>query len=220
MGTNIERPDDTPRCRRSRIRRLFVILIVIGFAVPCVYLLAWIQRHQRHRRTYERIEDVIVSLEDRCPDDVPRTHWYFAVGWTENALGNCLAVSEYLVDTNNSEEQFSQFASELEHRAREKVGPETIEWIWDQIERISTCGKHYSDNWRPVRNGRFKEPDCEWAGMPQSQWSYASTANSRVFHRHGCPSISTLSWRQITVRFGDRQSAIDSGFSPCPECKP
>ena len=47
-----------------------------------------------------------------------------------------------------------RFADELEHRIQGPVDLKTIDWIWDEFERISKYGTHYSDEWRPGRGIR------------------------------------------------------------------
>lgn len=44
--------------------------------------------------------------------------------------------------------ELQRFADELEHRLRGPVDLKIIDWIWDEFERISKYGKHYSDEWR------------------------------------------------------------------------
>ena len=107
----------------------------IGCAVPFLLVVAlalsfWyvkIQPYQRHRSTFDRVLDTIVSIADRSPEDVSPEHWDYALGWTVNAMSNCLAVPEWLTDRENGETQFSRFADELEQRAQGRMGPETIE---------------------------------------------------------------------------------------------
>ena len=50
--------------------------------------------------------------------------------------------------------ELQRFADELEHRIHGPVDLKTIDWIWDEIERISKYGKKYSDDWRPGRGIR------------------------------------------------------------------
>ena len=42
-------------------------------------------------------------------------------------------ISVFLVDEHDGEEQFEQFADELEERVQGRVGVETIDWIWDEM---------------------------------------------------------------------------------------
>jgi hypothetical protein len=101
-------------------------------------------------------------LGDRCPANVPPKQWESALGYTWCAKCNCLEVPDYLIDRQEGEKQFARFAEELERRSEGQVGPETIMWIWDEIERLSTCGKWCAQAFRPTCNGRLKEPSTEW----------------------------------------------------------
>jgi hypothetical protein len=62
------------------VRSLLVLVVVV--AIPCSSLGEWLHRSLQHRKTLERIEDVLVELEDRYPDGVPSKHWDNALQWT------------------------------------------------------------------------------------------------------------------------------------------
>lgn len=95
------------------------------------------------------------SLEERCPDDVLEQDWDGAIFLTRNAIHNCLAVREFLIKRDGVEDEFFQFADELERRAQGDVGPDFFEHFWDEVERLSVFGKRYSEAYRPVKEGRF-----------------------------------------------------------------
>jgi len=194
-----------------------LLILTVAVAIPCSWLGAWVNQYREHRRAFERIEDVVADLEGRYPDGVPPKHWDNALYWTWNALGNCLAVPDFMIDEKDPEKQFVRFADELEQRAKGRVGPETIDWIWDEIERLSKGGKYYSERWRPVHNGRLDERDGE---KPVESFPFVSTAGSRIFHKRDCPLISKLSWREKNRWYETREAANGSGVSPCPTCNP
>ncbi len=195
-------------------------LLVVG-ALAFAFWFMVIHPRLQHRRTVERVEDVVKSLEDRCPKGVPPKHWYNAIGWTWNTIGNCLCVREFLVDDRDAEEKFSRFADELEQRAQGAVGPEIIIWFWDEVERLSKNGKWYSDRFRPVKDGRLVDPgNSEWTGIPESSTPFVSTAGSRVFHKLECPLVVNLNWRQRSTHYSSREAALQCGMQPCPECNP
>jgi hypothetical protein len=50
-----------------------------------------------------------------------------------------------------------RFEGELKQRLSGLVTLETIDWIWDEIVRLSRNGRSYSDNYRPTRPERLKE---------------------------------------------------------------
>jgi hypothetical protein len=124
----------------------------------------------------------------------------------------------FLLDAHDKEERFQHFADELEVRLRSPVDVETIDWIWDEIERLSNNGKRYSDDFRPVRNGQLKEPDGT-LGWPGRKSAFVSSAHSTVFHKAGCASAAKIPWRD-RIDYGTREMAIESGKRPCAECRP
>jgi hypothetical protein len=126
-------------------------------------------------------------------------------------------VPEFLFDEKDSQRQFVRFADELEHRVQGGVGPETIDWIWDEIARLSKFGTTYSEKWRPVHGGRLEERDGD---MPRSRYPFVSTAGSHVFHKRDCPPVSRLPWRQVNTHYSARDAAIGRGMSPCTSCNP
>jgi type III secretory pathway component EscS len=197
------------------IRSLLILMLTA--AIPLSWVAARLYQFQQHRHTLERIEDLLVELEGRYPDGVPPKHWDNALAWTWNAKANCLQVPDFMFDENDSQKQFVRFADELEQRAKGQGGPETIAWIWDEIERLSKIGKTYSDKWRPVHGGKLDGQDGE---MPTSQYPYVALVDSSVFHKRDCPLVSKLPWRQLTTHYSTREAAIGGGKSPCTTCNP
>jgi hypothetical protein len=200
-------------------RMLWVIGVPLAVLILLV-LAGWyvlLRPIQQHRAIYERVEDAVESLEDRCPASIAPQKWYCAVGWTKIALGNCLCVREFLKDGQDIEEDFSRFADELERKVQGKVGPETIAWVWDEIERLSKGGKSYSDRFRPMTDGQLKEPDMNWTSIPKPP--FTASHGSSIFHRTRSECVTKL-------RHGDRRwystygSAIQDGKQPCPVCQP
>jgi phosphatidylserine/phosphatidylglycerophosphate/cardiolipin synthase-like enzyme len=55
-------------------------------------------------------------------------------------------------------------------------------------------------------------PDGQPAG-------YLASANSQVFHRAGCRSVSKIAGKNLAV-YATRDEAIAAGKKPCAECKP
>lgn len=196
--------------------RSSLMLIAAVVAIPCNWAGEQIYRYGQHRRVVERIEDVVDELAERYPDGVPPKHWDNAVFWTWNAIGNCLAVPDFFFDEKDAQGQFVRFADELEQKAKGQVGPETIDWIWDEIVRLSRIGQSYSDKWRPVHGGRLDEVE----GDKLHPYSLVSTTGSRLFHKRDCPLVSKLPWREKSRSYSVREAAIESGMSPCPSCNP
>jgi len=120
-----------------------------------------IEPGERHRRTYVQINEAVSSLADKRPPDVSKRQWSFVIGWTMNAVSNCCAVKEFIVDSD----RFHQFARELDREVERDVDMATIDWIWDQFEQFSKYGKTYSANWRPTTPERLKESEYTSTGI-------------------------------------------------------
>ncbi len=194
-----------------------LLILMLATAIPLSWVAARLYQFRQHRHILERIEDALVELENKYPDGVPPKHWDNAMAWTWNAKANCLQVPDFMFDENDSQKQFVRFADELEQRANGQIGPETIDWIWDEIVRLSKIGKTYSDKWRPVHGGKLDEQDGE---MPMSQYPFVALVDSSVFHKRGCPLVSKLLRKQMTSYYKTRADALVGGKSPCTTCNP
>ncbi len=87
-----------------------------------------------------------------CSTPQARNQWENFVGWTLNAHGNCLTFHR-----NIPADEMMRFEAELRQRLAGTVSLETIDWIWDEIVRLTPEGQRYSDNWRPTLPERLKE---------------------------------------------------------------
>ena len=140
------------RHARSSLRLELLTAALITVSICTVVYVTWIKPIHDHQRWFFRVNASIKSLATRRPPGVDQERWTQAVLWTLNANGNCCAVAEFLKTRDRAELQ--RFADELEHRIHGPVDLKTIDWIWDEIERISKYGKKYSDDWRPGRGIR------------------------------------------------------------------
>jgi hypothetical protein len=50
-----------------------------------------------------------------------------------------------------------RFERELNRRLKGPVDLQTIDWIWDEMARLTPNGKTYSDSYRPTTPERLKE---------------------------------------------------------------
>jgi hypothetical protein len=94
----------------------------------------------------------IESLAKKRPPDVSRKQWENVVDWTLNAHGNCLTFHRGI-----PADEMAGFEAELKRRLSGTVNLATIDWIWDEIVRLTPNGRRYSDNWRPTTPERLKE---------------------------------------------------------------
>ena len=128
---------------------LLIILVALSMA-----LWRWkIEPIQHHGRLFNHARVSIENLVLHRPPGVTRAQWQYVVGWTLNAHGNCCSFYG-AVDLDG----LARFSRELDDRIeRDSVDMGTIDWIWDQYERISRVGPEYSRRFRPTRPDRLAE---------------------------------------------------------------
>jgi hypothetical protein len=127
----------------------------IGLCVLTAGALIWFrmtQPLQRHSEFYHRVRADLETLAKKRPPNVTRKQWEQIVGWTLNAHGNCLASQQ-----NMPPEEMNRFEAELTQRLQGTVDLGTIDWIWDEIVRLTSSGRTYSDRWRPTSPEKLKE---------------------------------------------------------------
>lgn len=158
--------------RRGRLlrRSLIAAFACFVFGGVCFWVIVLEPIH-RYNQCNRRIRATFESLKPRRPDNLTRRQWAGVVGWTMNAGSNCLGYdlhwpndSTGFTDALNKLEQFEK---ELNHRFAGPVDIETIDWIWDELARITKYGKRYSDNYRPTLPERLEEfaAGNPWAGI-------------------------------------------------------
>jgi hypothetical protein len=136
--------------RHARFSLLEILVSALITAGICTMVfVTWIKPIRDHQRWFFRVHASIKSLATRRPPGVDQEQWTQAVLWTLNADGNCCTVADFLKTRDRAELQ--RFADELERRIDGPVDLKTIDWIWDEFERISKYGKTYSDKFRPGR---------------------------------------------------------------------
>ena len=62
-------------------------------------------------------------------------------------------------------------------------------------------------------------PTATQTPAPSDEGCYMGNANSRVFHRMDCSSLSRTA-DENKVPFSSRQEALDAGYTPCGRCEP
>ena len=140
------------RQARSSLRLEILLSALITAGISTIVFVTLIKPTLDHRRWFNQVDASIESLATRRPPGVDQDQWMLAVLWTQNANANCCAMAEFLKTRDRA--ALERFADELEHRIQGPVDLKTIDWIWDEFERISKYGKHYSDEWRPGRGIR------------------------------------------------------------------
>jgi hypothetical protein len=131
-----------------------------GCLVAAIFLLAggvafWlriVEPIRRHNEFCEKVRADFKSLAKKRPPNVSRKQWENVVAWTLNAHANCLTFHR-----NIPPDEMVRFEAELKQRLAGPVSLETIDWIWDEIVRLTPGGQRYSDDWRPTLPERLKE---------------------------------------------------------------
>jgi len=98
-----------------------------------------------HSSQYERMTAGFEALRFRRPLEISAAEWDHQLRWLHNLAGNCLCVDRY-VPTRT----LGQLADDLERRIAGEVDLRTVDWIWDEVARVSTIGPGYSERFRPT----------------------------------------------------------------------
>src|SRR5262245_41145382 len=98
---------------------------------------------RRHTQTFRRLEAAIDFLRHRAPADIPAQVWEPASMWTGNAcLDVCSAPESIRLD------EFQRFTAEVESKVQGDVGLDTLDWMWDRLERTGSRGRRYVERHR------------------------------------------------------------------------
>ena len=107
---------------------------------------------RRQTRFTNSVQHDLESLFLKRPKDITPRQWRGVVEWTLNAQVNCLRFQKSI-----KREDIDRFERELKERVAGPVDLKTIDWIWDEIARISMQGKRYAETWRPTTAERLAE---------------------------------------------------------------
>jgi len=133
--------DPSAKLRRYQfsLRTLLIVVLVLALILS-VGKTVWItvirpkMERERYLTSCRNAHSCLDRLAQKRPADVTREDWEYMVGWTYNAKANCLECYERIEDYP----RFHRFIGEFEERLDREVGIETIDWIWDEIEAISS----------------------------------------------------------------------------------
>jgi hypothetical protein len=115
---------------------------------------------RRHLAFSQAVRAEFEALAKKRPPNVTRKQWENVVAWTLNAKANCIDFAHRIPQGERD-----RFLAELRERVRGPVDLATIDWIWDEIIRLTPGGQRYSDNWRPTSPERlqeFEEGNLTW----------------------------------------------------------
>lgn len=134
---------------------LIPIVLLVGIAGATgglAYALAFVPH-----RLFRNVDADLRNLAKQRPSHIPPGEWEFAVGWTLNLHANC-GVPYGGVKVRD----LRAFQTRLRSKMGEPVDMSTIDWIWDEYERITRLGVNYSQKHRPTRSPHLAKavPGC------------------------------------------------------------
>lgn len=141
----------------SRVLIALTVYLVVGGGAFWLWVFDPAMRHAEFCRATKA---EFASLAKKRPPTVTRKQWENVVAWTLNAHGNCITIARNMPQADRD-----QFLAELQERLRGPVDLATIDWIWDELVRLTSGGRSYSDNWRPTAPERlreFEEGNISW----------------------------------------------------------
>jgi hypothetical protein len=134
---------------RSVLKLALALMVVV---IGTLAIFVW--RETSHRQMCDQVLADVWSLAKKQPQGITAAEWHHFIRWTNNDVANGLASPTWV-----SRRDLVRFADELHRRVEGKVDINTIDWIWDEIARISKYGQSYSDQFRPTtpeRREQFK----------------------------------------------------------------
>jgi hypothetical protein len=129
---------------RLTVRRMIVAAIILATSSMLAIVCRSLYQHREHLAWYHRIEERIVRLAKKRPQEVSPNQWAYDIHWTWNLHCNCGTPDQF--DGNERE----RFLAEFDRRLEGRVDLGTIDWIWDEFSEHSRCGGWYSRNFRPT----------------------------------------------------------------------
>jgi hypothetical protein len=138
----------------TRVQRSLLLVFAVGVAVPCVSFQAWaIIPTIGHKEFCDATRAELKTLAEKRPPDVTPRQWDEVVFWTLNLHANCI-----MSNMRMPRAERAKFLAELRERLSGPVDLKTIDWIWDEVVRLSPgCGKTYSERHRPTTPERLRE---------------------------------------------------------------
>ena len=125
---------------RSCLGLLAASVFALGM---CIWLLV-LRPQQQHMDWYRMVEDRMLTLATKRPDDVSPQLWAFCLHCTWNLHTNAGGYNDFDMAAKG------EFLAEFDRRLNAKVDLGTIDWIWNQYVEHSHGGLSYSKH-RPTK---------------------------------------------------------------------
>jgi hypothetical protein len=143
-------------------RRYWLALVTcLAIAGAAVWLGLFIDSNQRHTDFCSATRAELETLANKRPPGLTRNQWDNVVLWTINAHGNTLPMMRPLpliVKRRIPRAEMDRFQAELRQRLSGPVDLATIDWIWDEFERLAPdFGPEYSRRYRPTSPEKVRE---------------------------------------------------------------
>jgi hypothetical protein len=113
---------------------------------------------RRHKDFCTATREELETLAKKRPPDFTREQWNNIVGWTINAHGNTVVATWPRWGSRIPRTEMDRFLAELRRRLSGPVDLATIDWIWDEFERLAPeLGPQYSRRYRPTSAEKLRE---------------------------------------------------------------
>lgn len=125
--------------RSFQLGCLVLLILVIGFLVW--FVSNAVPQIRYNRRSY-RINEKIISLQQRRPENVSEQAWADCVAWASIAHCN-ICFSE----GHTSYQAMCRFEDQLDEKLQGEVDLDTIEWIGERLAETGPHGRQYMNKW-------------------------------------------------------------------------
>jgi hypothetical protein len=161
------------RIRNSVSLSVTLLAIAAVSIVALLSALVWFRSYlpfREHREFVRTTRAQLEGLAKRRPPNLTRKQWNNVVGWTIQGHGNTLgAAMPFPGRRSIPRKEMNDFEAELRRRLNGPVDLGTINWIWDEFERlVPEFGPEYSRNYRPTTPDKLKEfenGNVTWSGI-------------------------------------------------------
>ena len=117
--------------------------------------LFWINVIEPSRRHFAFCQDVTSQLETlayKRPSGLSRQQWQQIFSWTLNANANTFPWAKEMAPADMDEFQIN-----LRKELSQPVTLNTVDWIWDEMARLTPTGRRYADRYRPTTQQKLQE---------------------------------------------------------------
>lgn len=144
-------------------RRWLLAVVACLVAAGAAFWWGLLEPYQRNLDFCEATRAELQTLAKKRPANLSRKQWNNVVAWTLNGHGDILCAERYGIPRA----EMVRFEAELRRRLQGPVDLATIDWIWDEFERLAPHNASiYSPKWRPTSPEKlreFEEGNVTWS---------------------------------------------------------